>query len=301
MKPDLRFDFIPNRDDATLTIRREFNANRALVWDCYTKQALLEQWFAPKPMTTKTKSFDFRVGGHWIYAMVEPSGTEHWGRMDYQSITPLEGYEGLDAFSDAQGVPNPKLPRARWTVTFEDQGPRCLMQTVVRYDSAADLDKVIAMGMEAGLASTLERLDEVLEGLGTITIEATIDAPLERVWTCWTSPEHITQWNFATDDWCCPSAENDLRVGGRYRARMEAKDGSFGFDFEAVYDTVTPNEELVYTLEDGRRVQTTFTHEGGTTTVTTSFDPERDNPVEMQRGGWQAILDNFAKYVGTQG
>ncbi|MFD2855159.1 SRPBCC domain-containing protein [Seohaeicola zhoushanensis] len=92
-----------------------------------------------------------------------------------------------------------------------------------------------------------------------ITIDTLVAAPLDTVWTAYTAPAHITRWNFASDDWCCPSAENDMRVGGTYKARMEAKDGSFGFDFEAVYDEVSPKERLVYTLGDGRRVETTFT------------------------------------------
>ena len=94
--------------------------------------------------------------------------------------------------------------------------------------------------------------------MSEITIESLVRAPIDRVWLCWTEPEHITQWNFASEDWCCPNAENDLRPGGRYRARMEAKDGSFGFDFEGVYDEVADREALAYTLGDGRKVRTVF-------------------------------------------
>ncbi len=133
----------------------------------------------------------------------------------------------------------------------------------------------------------------------TITIAALVDAPVERTWRCWTLPEHITRWNFASDDWCCPHAENDLRVGGRYVARMEAKDGSFGFDFEAIYDEVSELRTLAYTMTDGRRVQTLFEAQGDSTHVTTVFDPETENSVDMQRQGWQAILDNFKHYVET--
>lgn len=133
-----------------------------------------------------------------------------------------------------------------------------------------------------------------------ITIEALVAAPPETVWQCWTEPDHITQWNFATDDWCCPSAENDLQVGGRYKARMEAKDGSFGFDFEAVYDEVSAPNILTYTMADGRKVTTTFEAQGGSTKVTTIFDAEQENPIAMQRDGWQAILNNFKSYVESQ-
>jgi len=134
-----------------------------------------------------------------------------------------------------------------------------------------------------------------------ITVRATVHATKEKVWDFYTRPEHITGWNFASDDWQCPSAENDMRPGGSYRARMEAKDGSFGFDFEAVYDEVIDQESFTYTLTDGRKVTVHFENEGDATLVTITFDAEDQNPVEMQRGGWQAILDNFRNYAENQG
>ena len=130
-----------------------------------------------------------------------------------------------------------------------------------------------------------------------ITITATIHAPPKKVWDCWTSPRHITQWNFASEDWCCPHATNDLKVGGKYCARMEAKDGSFGFDFEATYDEVDDLKKLIYTMSDDRKVVTQFADLGGSTKVTTEFDAETENSIEMQRDGWQAILNNFKTYV----
>jgi len=130
-----------------------------------------------------------------------------------------------------------------------------------------------------------------------ITIEALVAGPPEKVWRLYTDPEHITGWNFASDDWCCPSADNDLRVGGLYRARMEAKDGSFGFDFEATYDEVKEPELLSYTIADGRPVTTRFEATDGATKVTTTFEAEGQNPAEMQRAGWQAILNNFKRYA----
>lgn len=130
-----------------------------------------------------------------------------------------------------------------------------------------------------------------------ITIETDIAADTSVVWEYYTKPEHIIGWNYAAPEWHCPAAENDLRVGGRYYARMEAKDGSFGFDFEAVYDEVIPQEKIAYTMGDGRRAMTSFERSGGTTKVTTIFDAESSNPLEMQRAGWQAILDNFKQYT----
>ena len=130
-----------------------------------------------------------------------------------------------------------------------------------------------------------------------ITIESVISASTKKVWDYYTLPEHITKWNFASDDWHCPKTENDLRVGGKLMSRMEAKDGSFGFDFEAIYDEVINHKKISYNLTDGRQVKTVFENQNGKTTVTTTFDAETQNSVELQRNGWQAILDNFKKYV----
>lgn len=130
-----------------------------------------------------------------------------------------------------------------------------------------------------------------------ITIEAFISVDVKKVWDNYTKPEHITKWNFASDDWHCPSAENDLRVSGKFKSRMEAKDGSFGFDFEGVYDEVTPQKKIAYTMTDGRQAITHFESQGNSTKVTTTFDAESQNSVELQKNGWQAILNNFKKYV----
>ncbi len=161
----LQFDFLVDKEKNTLTIRREFAADRSLVWDCYTQSELLDQWFAPKPFTTKTKSMDFREGGHWIYAMVDPDGTEYWGRTDYITIQPIDSYTSWDGFCDETGTLNPDLPRAHWEVTFTDKGEHAMVETIVTYHSLEDLETVIQMGMQEGLTSTLERLDELLDRL----------------------------------------------------------------------------------------------------------------------------------------
>lgn len=131
----------------------------------------------------------------------------------------------------------------------------------------------------------------------TITVESTVNAPVEKVWKYWTQPEHITKWNFASDEWHSPFAENDLKTGGKFLARMEAKDGTFGFNFEGIYDDVKENKYIEYSLADGRKVKITFTGNGNETKVVETFDPETINSIELQRGGWQSILDNFKKYV----
>jgi len=130
-----------------------------------------------------------------------------------------------------------------------------------------------------------------------ITVKSSINAPVKKVWEYWTKPEHITQWNNASDDWHTPWAKNDLRVGGRFSARMEARDGSMGFEFGGTYDAIQSNEFISYTIDDGRKVEVTFTSQGDMTTVTENFEAEETNSIEMQQGGWQAIMDNFKKYT----
>ncbi len=130
-----------------------------------------------------------------------------------------------------------------------------------------------------------------------ITVKAHVAASIEKAWEFYTNPEHITQWNFATDDWQCPFAENDMIVGGKYLARMEAKDGSFGFDFEAVYDQITQGERFVYTMLDGRETEVIFNAIDDQTEVIITFDAEAENSLELQQNGWQAILNNYKKYT----
>lgn len=130
-----------------------------------------------------------------------------------------------------------------------------------------------------------------------ITVETTVNAPVAKVWDAWTNPDHIVKWNQASDDWHTPRASNDLRIGGKFTARMEAKDGSMGFDFEGTYSEVKPNEYLEYTIPDGRVVKVSFTGNGNATSIVEQFDAENIHTAEMQQAGWQAILDNFKKYA----
>ncbi len=133
-----------------------------------------------------------------------------------------------------------------------------------------------------------------------ITIESTVNASLEKVWDYYNNPEHVQQWNAAHESWHCPKAENDLKEGGRFRYRMEARDGSFGFDFGGTYNNVVANKSLDYTMDDQRKVTVSFIPEGESrTNVVVVFEPESQNSIEMQEQGWQAILDNFKRYTET--
>lgn len=136
-----------------------------------------------------------------------------------------------------------------------------------------------------------------METKQSITVETIVKASVRKVWESWTLPQHITKWNQASDDWHTPYAENDLRTGGKFKSTMAAKDGSMSFDFEGTYTRVTPHELIEYTMADGRTVKVIFETSGQETKVTETFDPESENSLELQRGGWQAILDSFKKYT----
>ena len=130
-----------------------------------------------------------------------------------------------------------------------------------------------------------------------LTVETTVNIPATKAWEIWNKPEHITQWATASDDWHTPRAENDIRTGGKFSSRMEAKDGSMGFDFGGTYDEVRDNEFIAYTMGDGRRAEVTFIPQGNATKIVEHFEAESENPLEMQQGGWQAIMNNFKKYA----
>jgi len=162
MTLNLQFDFLVDKQANTITVKREFAANRQMVWDCYTKSELLDRWFAPKPLTTKTKHMDFREGGYWHYAMIDPNGTEYWSRQDYVSIRPIEHYIARDGFTDESGELNSELPQSHLDVSFRELDDHTLVETIVTYADLAGLEKVLEMGLQEGLTSTLERLDELL-------------------------------------------------------------------------------------------------------------------------------------------
>ncbi|MGB6152147.1 MAG: SRPBCC family protein [Pricia sp.] len=134
----------------------------------------------------------------------------------------------------------------------------------------------------------------------SITVKTDVKAPVAKVWELWTVPEHIKNGNKASDDWQTTHAENDLRAGGKFTSRMEAKDGSMGFDFGGTYDEVDAMKLISYTLDDGRKVEITFATEGDTTKITETFEAENTNSIAMQQGGWQAILNSFKKYAESQ-
>jgi uncharacterized protein YndB with AHSA1/START domain len=165
MTSGLRFEFETDEQKRIITVAREFDGARQLVWDCHTKSELLDQWFAPKPLKTKTKHMDFREGGYWHYAMITPDNETFWNRLDYKTINPIDAYTAQDGFCDEAGTVNPDLPGSMWDVAFTDEGTRTLVTTIIQYVSTESLQAAIKMGLKDGLASTLERLDELLPRL----------------------------------------------------------------------------------------------------------------------------------------
>jgi uncharacterized protein YndB with AHSA1/START domain len=165
MKHNLALDFSVDKDNRTITVKREFAADKSLVWDAYTKSDILDQWWGPKPWNARTKSMDFRDGGTWLYAMVGPEGQEHWSLVNYTKIRPKDSFAGLDAFSDSNGRINEDMPRSKWEVSFEDKGDLTEVTIHISYDDLAQLEETIKMGFQEGLSMGMEQLDELLPTL----------------------------------------------------------------------------------------------------------------------------------------
>jgi uncharacterized protein YndB with AHSA1/START domain len=165
MSINLLMDFSVDKENNTITVKREFAAEVALVWDAYTKSELLDQWWAPRPWKAKTKTMDFREGGHWLYAMVGPNGEEHWAIANYKNIQVNKSFTGLDAFADAEGNVNKDMPQSKWEVTFSEKGEKTLVQLQISYADLAQLEATIQMGFKEGLSMAMENLDELLPSL----------------------------------------------------------------------------------------------------------------------------------------
>ncbi|WP_349681768.1 SRPBCC domain-containing protein [Pedobacter glucosidilyticus] len=159
----LKFDFIVNKETNTVNIQREFDANLPLVWEAWTNPEILDQWWAPKPYRTETKSMDFREGGMWLYAMVSPENEKHWCKNDYYKIVQHEMFAGLDAFCDENGYVNTEMPRTNWTNVFTEADDKTMVNITATYEKLSDLEKVIEMGFEQGFTMALENLDQYLK------------------------------------------------------------------------------------------------------------------------------------------
>ncbi len=162
MKNALMMDFDVNKTDNSITVKREFAAKLPLVWDAFTKSEILDQWWAPKPWKARTKTMDFKEGGHWHYAMVGPEGEEHWAFANYKTIQPQKAFTASDGFSDADGNVNAEMPQSSWENNFQDNGDVTLVTIQITYADLAQLETTLQMGFKEGLTMAMEGLDEIL-------------------------------------------------------------------------------------------------------------------------------------------
>jgi uncharacterized protein YndB with AHSA1/START domain len=243
---------------------------------------------------------DWSEGSKILFLGPNPDGTGEGGMVSRIKENRLHEYISIehlgiikDGVEDTTSEEATRFALAHENYTFTTKGDGTT-NLAVDLDSAEEYEAMF----DEMWPKALEALKALSEQAAhtTITVTATIAAPIENVWECFTDPVHIVKWNNASPDWHTPRATNDLRVGGRFLSRMEAKDGSAGFDFEGTYTNVVPHERIAYVMDDGRKVEVVF-EAGDITQVTTTFDPETENTLEMQQKGWQSILDNFAQYV----
>lgn len=165
MNKYLNYDFVVNKDNNNIKISREFAANISLVWDAYTKSDILDKWWAPKPWKARTKKMDFREGGSWLYAMVDPSEEEHWALTEYIEIEFQKKFTGLAGFTNADGNISKSMPQSKWEVIFTDKGDITLVEFMITYPNLAQLETTIQMGFKEGLSMAMEGLDELLTKL----------------------------------------------------------------------------------------------------------------------------------------
>ncbi|KFF06260.1 SRPBCC family protein [Flavobacterium reichenbachii] len=161
MKTNLEMDFIVDKENNTVNVKREFNAPLSNVWAAWTEAKILDQWWAPAPWKSRTKSMDFKEGGRRLYAMVGPEGEEHWAIADFTSISPKTNFKYLDAFSDSEGNLNTDFPRSQWDVNFSEQGNSTIVNISIKHDKLSDLEKIIEMGFKEGFTIAMEGLDEI--------------------------------------------------------------------------------------------------------------------------------------------
>ncbi len=275
-----------------LEIVEKIHASAKKVWQVLWSDASYRMWTAPFHEGSYAVT-DWKEGSRVLFLGPDGSGM-------FSEISVSRPYEYIE-FTHLGAMKNfeeqaPSEETKAWVgmkeiySLHEEGGMTTLTVNIAAEGEMADFFKDI-------FPKALAIVKELSEQTLSLMVESEIEAPVEKVWTYFTAPEHIMQWNQASDDWHTPHAENDLRTGGKFLSRMAAKDGSFSFDFEGIYDSVVPAESLAYTLGDNRKVSVNFNSTGNKTTVSETFDAETENAPEFQQQGWQLILNNFKKYV----
>jgi predicted 3-demethylubiquinone-9 3-methyltransferase (glyoxalase superfamily)/uncharacterized protein YndB with AHSA1/START domain len=240
---------------------------------------------------------DFMLENHWFAAMDSAREHKFFFNEAVSFMVNCDTQQEIDYYWEKLSA----VPEAEQCGWLKDKyGLSWQIVPTVMNEMMKDKDeKKIARVTEAFLKMKKFDIAKLKQAYGgeAIIVQTVVNAPVEKVWECWNKPEHITGWAFASDDWEAPAAENDLRIGGRFKTTMSAKDKSTGFDFTGVYTSVKEHELIEYDIDDGRHVKVEFTELPGGVQLTEAFEPENTYPREMQRSGWQAILGNFKKYV----
>lgn len=270
----------------------EINATAQQVWFALWDDVHYRNWTSVFCPGSHAITDNWKEGGKVHFLTPEGKGmysivseNTPYKKMVFTHIGNIFNYKELPLDEEAKKWTGGK---EGYTVS-ENNGITTLVVTIDVYEKFMEFFDTV-------FPKALEKVKALAEDF-YITVQTTVNASIDKVWEKWNNPNDITKWCIATDTWHTPSAENDLRPGGAFKYRMEAKDGSMGFDFGATYTAIEKNKSIAYGIEGGRKVKILFETDGGTVKITESFEAETENPFEMQRHGWQNILDNFKKYV----
>jgi len=268
------------------------NATAKKVWQVLWSDATYRQWTNPFYEGSYAVS-DWKQGSKILF--LGPSGDGMFSTIE--EVIPFEKmvfiHEGeVKDFKEQPGTKGSEAWKgSRESYTLKEENGKTNLE--VSLESANEFADYFAQAFP----KALEIVKQLSEKPVVITIEAEVAAPIEKIWEHWTEPSHIVKWNNASDDWHTTRATNDLKVGGQFLSRMEAKDGSFGFDFVGTYTAIEPKKKIEYKIADGRKVAVDFIKQPGSYKIVSQFEAEEENPIEMQQGGWQAILNSFKKDV----
>ncbi len=271
------------------------NAPKEKVWEILWNLDAYRKWTTAFAEGSDAKTDNWKEGSKVLF--VDPSGDGMVSMVAVNKPNEYMSFKHLGEIKD--GVEDTTSEKVKvWSGCTENY-------TLNEENGVTTLDIDMAISaefkemFEKMWPVALQNVKDLAEGKTKvpITVTAEINAPVEKVWNTWTAPEHITKWCQASDDWHAPYADNDVKVGGTFKTTMAAKDGSFSFDFGGEYTEVTKNKSMSYTMGDGRTATILFGENNGKTIVKETFDAEGQNSLDMQRGGWQAILDNYKKYT----
>lgn len=274
-----------------ISFSTSIHASKNKVWDVLWNDATYRKWTSAFMEGSYAES-DWNEGSKVLF--LDGNGRGMYSIIERKVPAEFMSFRHIGEVKD--GVEQPVDETKGWSGSTENytlKEVNGITELFVEMDMVAEMTDYFNKTFPVAL----ENVKKLSETRIQVTVETTVGASAEKVWEYWNGAEHITKWCSATPEWHTPRATNDLRTGGSFSTRMEAKDGSMGFDFGGVYDEVKTNSLIAYTMDDGRKVMIVFSSDGHTTSITETFEAEDQNPVEMQRGGWQNILDNFKQYT----